>query len=111
MNSNRVIFFSKEDLACGDMLSLAQPILDNFDINTEYDNILDIIELYHIKLYIDADMKLTLWDDELFLSYQNATKQMWSVIHQFFSSTTDENWEEYLRLRELDSTSTVPTEK
>ena len=97
MNSNRVIFFSKEDLACGDMLSLAQPILDNFDINTEYDNILDIIELYHIKLYIDADMKLTLWDDELFLSYQNATKQMWSVIHQFFSSTTDENWEEYLR--------------
>ena len=60
MNIDRVIFFSKDDLAVNDMLSLAQPILDNFDNNTYYDNILDIIELYHIKQYIDADMRLTL---------------------------------------------------
>ena len=43
MNTDRVIFFSKDDLACSDMLSLAQPILDNFDSNKDYDNILDII--------------------------------------------------------------------
>ena len=97
MNTNRVIFFSKDDLAVNDMLSLAQPILDNFDNNTYYDNILDIIELYHIKQYIDADMRLTLWGDELFLSYQNTTKQMWSVINRFFTSIIDENMEEYLK--------------
>lgn len=96
MNIDRVIFFSKDDLAGGDMLSLAQPILDNFDNNTYYDNILDIIELYHIKQYIDADMRLTLWEDELFLSYQNTTKQMWSVVNRFFTSIPDENMEEYL---------------
>ena len=97
MNTDRVIFFSKDDLACSDMLSLAQPILDNFDSNKDYDNILDIIELYHIKQFIDADIRLTLWEDELFLSYQNTTKQMWSVINRFFTSITDENIEEYLR--------------
>lgn len=97
MNIDRVIFFSKDDLAVNDMLSLAQPILDNFDNNTYYDNILDIIELYHIKQYIDADMRLTLWGDELFLSYQNTTKQMWSVINRFFTSIIDENMEEYLK--------------
>lgn len=48
MNTDRVIFFSKDDLVCGKMLSLAQQILDNFD-NKQYDNIVDIIELYHIK--------------------------------------------------------------
>ena len=97
MNTDRVIFFSKDDLACSDMLSLAQPILDNFDSNKDYDNILDVIELYHIKQFIDADIRLTLWEDELFLSYQNTTKQMWSVINRFFTSITDENIEEYLR--------------
>lgn len=97
MNTDRVIFFSKDDLACGDMLSLAQPILDNFDKNTDYYHILDIIELYHIKQYIDADMRLTLWGDELFLSYQNTTKQMWSVINRYFASITNENLEDHLR--------------
>lgn len=97
MNADRVIFFSKDDLACGDMLSLAQPILDTFDSNKDYDHILDIIELYHIKQYIDADMRLTLWGDELFLFYQNTTKQMWSVVNRYFASITNENLEDHLR--------------
>lgn len=95
MNTDRVIFFSKDDLVCGKMLSLAQPILDNFD-NRQYDNIVDIIELYHIKQYIDANVRLDTWEDELFISYQNTIKQIWGFINRYIASIADENLENYL---------------
>ena len=54
--ANRINFFNKADLASGHYLSLAEPILRNFDKEKSIDDINDIIELYQIKRYIDADL-------------------------------------------------------
>lgn len=76
MERNRVVFFSKDDGTCFDMLKQAQKVLDAFDSRKQYEGICDIIEFYHVKLYIDADLHLESWSNELQNTYRDKVRQM-----------------------------------
>ena len=54
MGKNRVVYYSKDDLATGHHLSLTENILDSFDENTAYEDINDILELASIRLYTSS---------------------------------------------------------
>lgn len=54
---NRVVFYSKADLAGGHQLRKGEPIL-RAEPKSEYGDINDILELYNIKKYIDNELFL-----------------------------------------------------
>ena len=66
---DRVKFYSVEDLGNLLQLSRAQKVLDNYvPDNTTY-NIIDILELYNVKLFIDNKLALKEWNEETILRY------------------------------------------
>ena len=52
---DRITFYSKDDLIVGYMLGKIEATLKKFDIHNVPTDINDVIELYQIKVYIDAD--------------------------------------------------------
>lgn len=57
------------------------------DINT-------ILELYNIKKYMDAGMRLLDWTDEQFSEYQNRCKNIPQILGRYFSAISDANLRE-----------------
>lgn len=96
MNRNRVVFFSNDDGACFDMLKQAQQVLDAFDSQRQYEHICDIIEFYHVKLYVDAGLYLEAWSNELRNTYRDKVRQMWTIVNRFISSIDNGNAGQYL---------------
>ena len=96
MNLNRVVFFSKEDLACFSMLKRVETILNEFNEHKIYCNINDIIELYHAKQYIDNNLRLDNWSNEQFESYKRKVQIIWSIINHYISSINIHNLESSL---------------
>ncbi len=80
------MFYSKEDLAAGHHLSLAETVLDTFDENAVYEDINDILELESIRLYIKNEMFLRSWDEERINRYKNAVDKFPSIISRFIAS-------------------------
>jgi len=54
---NKVVFYSKEDMAGGYNLQKGKHIL-RADTKTNYTDINEVLELYNIKKYIDNDLYL-----------------------------------------------------
>lgn len=86
MKRERVVFYSKEDLAAGYHLSLAERVLDAFDANAVYEDINDILELVSIRLYIKNEMFLHSWDKERINRYKNVVDKFPSIISRFIAS-------------------------
>ena len=62
-DKNRVVFFSKRDLACGFELQKGEHIL-RADLKPNYTDINDILELYQLKKYIDNEIYLFTWSQD-----------------------------------------------
>lgn len=90
MNSDRVYFFSKFDGASFNHLEKADKILVNFDKNKDYD-VNDIIEFYHIKLYIDNGLYLQKWSKEDISNIKNKVDEIWKLIVYFWNSIDSYN--------------------
>ena len=85
MKRERVIFYSKEDLAAGYHLSLAERVLDAFDENAVYEDVNDVLELASIRLYIKNEKFSRSWDDERINRYKNAVDKFPSIISRFIA--------------------------
>lgn len=85
MKRERVVFYSKEDLAAGHHLSLTETVLDTFDENAVCEDINDILELESIRLYIKNEMFLRSWDEERINRYKNAVDKFPSIISRFIA--------------------------
>ena len=75
MNQSRVIFYSKDDMACFFMKEKVENILNAFSVEKESGNINDIIELYNVKLYVDSNVYNNDWGKEKTLVYKNKTSK------------------------------------
>ena len=90
--ANRIKFFSKADGASGQYLVLAEPILRNFDKEKSIDDINDIIELYQIKRYIDADLFLPRWTESDRGYFKEVVKELWNIIRKYCITIDDRNF-------------------
>jgi hypothetical protein len=95
VQKDRVVFFSKQDMASGYMLEKAEKIFDKFDESFVYTDINDIIELYHIKQYIDADLFLLDWSDDKKTLFKASVSKFWAIIQLFMAGINDDNAEAY----------------
>ena len=87
---NRVEFYSIDDLANGNSLSKAEPILRN-EIQSVYDNINDVIELYNIKRHIDNELYLKIWTQEDIDNFKKKVNEYGKIVGLFMSRINDSN--------------------
>lgn len=53
-----------------------------------------ILELYNIKQYLDARMRLTAWTEEEFIQYQERCKEIPPILGRYFCKVSNENLQE-----------------
>ena len=87
---NKVVFYSKEDMAGGIQLKKGEDILRN-PSKSNYTNINDILELYNIKKYIDNGLYLIGWTQEDITNFKQKATEYSKVIGQFMSIVNDSN--------------------
>lgn len=92
--ANRIKFFSVSDGASGHYLALAEPILRNFDKEKSIDDINDIIELFQVKRYIDADQFLPSWTESDRFHFKEIVKEIWNTIRKYWITIDDRNFRE-----------------
>ena len=64
MTKSRVKFFSEHDMASGWHLKKIESYMEQWSGYTEVRGINDVLELYNIRKYIDAGLRLEYWDEE-----------------------------------------------
>lgn len=88
---NRVVFYSKEDLAGGYYLQKGETILravtksNYFDIN-------DILELYNLKKYINNNLYLKTWTQVDINNFKLKASEYDQAIGRFMSNINDSNF-------------------
>ena len=87
---NRVEFYSKEDMSGSHELAKGENILRN-EIQSNYIDINDILELYNIKKYIDNELYLISWTQEDIKEFKQKATEYGKVIGQFMSNVNDSN--------------------
>lgn len=86
----RVVFYSKQDMASGFMLSKGENIL-RAEFKELPNNINDILELHHIKQYIDNKVFLNVWSEDDINIFNDRVREYGKCIGKFISSINDSN--------------------
>ena len=87
---NRIQFYSIGDLASGDNLSKAEPILKE-KVKNVYEDINDIMELYNIKKYIDNEVYLKVWTEKDINTYKSKVIEYGKIVGLFMSKINSAN--------------------
>jgi hypothetical protein len=87
----RIILFSKEELAINSDEKRIIDFIESFCNTNVYDDINDVIELYNVRLYFNGgglqhERYIEKWD-----FYKTQTNLIWSKICCYFNTLTDEN--------------------
>jgi hypothetical protein len=89
---NKVVFYSKEDMAGGHQLQKGEHVLRS-NIKSNYTDINDIFELYNIKKYIDNELYLKSWTNDDIANFKQKAAEFGKVIGQFMATINDSNVE------------------
>jgi hypothetical protein len=91
-NRDRVVFFSERDLAGGFELRKGEHILRAVT-KSDYTDINDILELLHLKKYIDNEVYLKKWTREEIVEFKQKVVEYENIIGRFMATITDKNIE------------------
>lgn len=86
----KIVFYSKQDIASGYILSKGEAIL-SIEFKELPKNINDILELHHIKLYIDNKVYLKSWSKDNIKTFTERVHEYGKAIGKFISSINDDN--------------------
>lgn len=89
----KIKFYSVNDLGSAFYLQEAESVFQNWDEHINSTDINNLIELYNIKKYIDADVKLTQWTNEQFTEYQVKCSVIPKILGSYLSTISDSNLE------------------
>ncbi|EKD31832.1 MAG: hypothetical protein ACD_77C00236G0010 [uncultured bacterium] len=89
-NINKVVFYSKEDMAGVFQLERGEETLRN-PTKSAYTDINDILGLYNIKKYIDNGLYLKGWTQDDITNFKQKATEYGKVIGQFMSCVNDSN--------------------
>ncbi|MFC5270933.1 hypothetical protein [Adhaeribacter terreus] len=87
---NRVVYYSKDDLAGSSHLTKGESILRS-STKSNYTDINDVLELYNIKKYIDNDLFLNSWTPEDIIAFKQKVNEFGKIVGQFMSTIDDNN--------------------
>lgn len=89
---DRVVFYSKEDMAGGDELHKGESILKT-DTKHYYTDINEVLELYNLKKYIDNEVYLKVWTEEDIAAFKQKAVEYGKAIGQYMATVTDKELE------------------
>lgn len=89
-NSDRVQFYSKDDLGGSSQLSKGEHILKS-ETKSNYTDINDVLELYNIKRFLDVDLHLRTWTTQENENFKQKATEYGKAVGQFFSNINDQN--------------------
>lgn len=81
---SRVVFYSRGDMLGVENLEKGEKIL-RAEIKYKYDDINEILELYNLKKYIDAELYLKSWTAEDVLNFKNKAERYGEIVGKFMS--------------------------
>lgn len=84
-------FYSAQDLNSGHYLKETESVFTNWDEHIKSTDINIILELFNIKKYFDAGLRLKHWSDEQFNAYTEKCKTVSGVLCKFCSIISDDN--------------------
>jgi hypothetical protein len=87
---NKVVFYSKEDMAGGYNLQKGEHVLKS-ETKTNYTDINEVLELYNIKKYIDNDIYLKNWTHNDISNFKQRAIEYGKIVGQFMTTVDDSN--------------------
>lgn len=87
---NRVHFYSVEDMAGGHQLSKGEHIL-RAEIKSNYTDVNEVLELYHIKKYFDNELYLKSWTPEEIEDFKQKSLKYGQIVGTFLSTINNDN--------------------
>lgn len=83
MERHRVQYYSQHDLSIGWNLQQIEDLLMDFDASKFVKDINDVLELYHIKKYIDRNNYLSTWTEDYINSLKSMVKSFSKIIVRY----------------------------
>lgn len=83
MERHRVQYYSQHDLSIGWNLQQIEGLLMNFEASKFVKDINDVLELYHIKKYIDRNNYLSTWTEDYINSLKSMVKSFSKIIVKY----------------------------
>lgn len=91
MKHRGIKYYGPHDMSSGWHLREAESFFQNWDENVCKPDINTILELYNIKQYFDAGMRLEQWTDDQLAEFQSKCKLVPGILGRFCSTITDTN--------------------
>ncbi|CAN0372938.1 unnamed protein product, partial [Ectocarpus sp. 4 AP-2014] len=92
---NRLVFYSKEDMATSHNLLKAEKLLNSFNSEQTF-SINDLLEFYNIKLYFENDLFLIKWSESDKKKYFKIIEETWNLLKEQLIKITDQNVDKIL---------------
>lgn len=86
---HRIKFYGKADLSATWNLNAIESYYENWEERSSDQNINSMLELFNVQKFIDADMRLTNWDDEKYASFKNQCKAIPGILGKYCSAISD----------------------
>ena len=93
MSSSGIKYYGPNDMSTGWNLREAENFFMHWDENVENLNINTVLELYNIKQFFDAGLKLEYWTDEILAGFRSKCKLIPEILGRFCRSINDTNLE------------------
>ncbi|MFI2741262.1 hypothetical protein ACG2LH_00870 [Zhouia sp. PK063] len=93
---DRIVFYSKEDMASSHNLIKAEKLLNSFNSEQNF-TLNDLLEFYNIKLYFDNELFLTKWSKSDQEKYNQIIEENWSSLKKRFLKINDQNIEDIIK--------------
>lgn len=91
MQCRRIKYYGTYDMSSGWHLCDAEAFLKSWDDRVRDPNINAVLELYNIKQYFDAGMRLEQWTDEQLGEFQSKCKRIPGILGKYCSTINDTN--------------------
>ena len=86
-------WLSLNDLALGIQLKKMNEILDTFTEEKEYTNVNEVMELYVVCKYMDAQIYPSVWSTTEITNYTNIVKKLKGVLGKYFNTLSEEEFQ------------------
>lgn len=93
---DRIVFYSKEDMASSHNLIKAEKLLNSFNSEQNF-TLNDLLEFYNIKLHFDNELFLTKWSKSDQEKYNQIIEENWTSLKKRFLKINDQNIEDIIK--------------
>lgn len=87
-----VKYYSPNDLSTGFNLEQAEKVINGFDVEKEYTNVNETIELFNIQQLLDSGVLLKKWDEQTVNRLKRTCKYFSKKIGKYFSTIDSANF-------------------